>query len=333
MSWSYSKMQALRLCHRKYYLAHIVANFHHTDRLRRKAYELKNINSLTMWKGTVVDVFLETVIIPKLAAKQALDFNQLADDIVAFAKVQYEFSKARRYTDRSLKRGQLKGKFCILDIHELGRDYTEVEIAEAYDVMRAAVLNIPQIVMTDSELLITFLQRCKSLIPNVVNRSGFIGEQTITPQIDLIAYDTNWKPNVIDWKVSESFVSDYSRQLIVCGLAVYLNRLQAQHDKGVYEYSDIKLYEVNLLQAKVKQHDFSEDRINDVIDYINLTGGDLELLHTNYEQANPDNFETTENEASCKFCNFRPLCAYLLTHNNEYDEQAYAKYVQDCQLV
>jgi hypothetical protein len=289
------------------------------------------MNNLTMWRGSVVDKFLEKVIIPKISTQNELDIGRLAEDVVQFAQSQFRFSERRDYADAGLNKTEAGDLFCILDVHELGKVYSETELGEAYDDMRRAVQNIPRIVMPDGQLLVTFLKDSKSLLPNVTNRSADIESCHISPQIDLIAYH-NYKPTVIDWKLSESFVSDYSRQLVICGIAIYLNR-QRQTDKPAYLYEDITLYEVNLLQAKVKQHDFTEERVAEVTDYINLTGGDLELLHASYDEADPDDFEPTENVSSCMLCNFRPFCTYLLTHNNEYDEKAYAEYVQAGQLV
>ena len=44
-----------------------------------------------------------------------------------------------------------------------------------------------------------------------------------------------------------------------------------------------------------------------------------------------DDFDLTDDEGLCRLCNFQPLCSYLLTHNNRYDEKSYTESLQDKQ--
>ena len=104
-------------------------------------------------------------------------------------------------------------------------------------------------------------------------------------------------------------------------------------DKPKYEYSDIKLFEVNLLKGLVQEHDFTEERINRIIDEINLSSQDILLLTNKNGEIDIEDFEWTDNEGLCKFCNYRPLCSYLLLNNNNYDEKSYIEFVQNNQLV
>lgn len=328
--WSYSTVNTLRQCNRKYYFAQIMATHGRKNQERRKAYELKKMQNITMWKGSVVDKFMEKTVIPSIRDKKELDFDAFANQAVELAKSQFRFSQAKAYNDAGLKKGEADNEFCILDIHELTKPYTEAELAEAYETIRYAIKNIPSIQMPDGSLLITYLKDCSQLIPNVTNWKVEIENARLSPQIDLIAYH-NYKPVVIDWKLSDSYVADYSRQLIICGVTVYLKRLES--DKPPYNYSDIQLYEVNLLNGSVKKHEFSEDRINEIIDYINQTGKDLGLLSVVYDEADIEEYSLTENEASCKLCAFRTLCVYLLLNQNHYNEESYIEFVQNSQLA
>ena len=328
--WSYSTVNSFRQCNRKYYFAQVMATHGRKIPERRKAYELKKMQNMAMWKGSVVDKFMEKTIIPAIRDKKELNFQLFADQAVELAKNQYRFSEAKAYTDAGLKKGEADNEFCILDIHELGKSFTETEIAEAYNTIKEAIENIPSIQMPDGTLLISYLKDCNQLLPNVTNWKVEIENARLTPQIDLIAYH-NYNPVVIDWKLSDSGVADYSRQLIICGVTVYLKRIEG--GKPPYNYRDIQLYEVNLLNGIVKQHEFSEERINDMIDYINQTGQDLALLIHPYEQADIDDYEMTENESSCKLCGFRPLCIYLLLNENHYDEKSYTEFVQNSQFA
>jgi hypothetical protein len=331
ISWSYSTVNTFRECNRKYYFS-VLATHGRKEPLRRKAYELKKMQTLTMWKGSVVDKFMEKIIIPAIVNKLPLDFEQLAEQAVEMAKRQFKFSRYKNYQDPFLIKGEVDNEFCILDIHEVDTPYEERQIAETYALIRQSVLNIPDITMPDGQLLIDFLKECNSLLPNINNWAVEIEIARVKPQIDLIAYH-NWKPVVIDWKLSESYVSDYARQLVICGITIYLKRI-ANKEKDPYQYTDIKLFEVNLLKGIIKEHAFTQDVVNDLIDNINLTSKDMSILADKTEgKPHIDDFDFTDDEGHCRFCNYRSLCSYLLINKNGYDEKSYTQFVQNSQFV
>lgn len=329
VSWSYTTVNTLRQCNRKFYFYNVLASHGRKVPVRRKAYELKSMQNLKMWAGSVVDKFMELTIIPAIREKKELDFSVLAEKAVQMAQLQFRFSKNALYTDPSQKKGDLDGVFCILNIHEVNATYTEQELAETYADIRQAVLNLPAVRMPDGKLLVDFLKECNSLTPNVNNWVATIEKALINPQMDLLALH-QWKPVVMDWKLSASFTSDYSRQLLICGLTVFLKRLES--GKPAYDYSDIRLYEVNLLKSEVKPHELTEDRSNELINYINLTAEDIHLL-TNDDEPDIDEFELTDDEGLCKSCNFQTLCSFLLKNKNQYDEKLYSQFIQASQSV
>ena len=330
VNWSYTTVNTLRQCNRKYYFSAMMARGRKTP-VRRKASELKLMQTLQMWQGGVVDKFMEKRLIPAIAGRETLDFHALAEEAVAMAIKQYEFSYYKKYQDGGIKKGTVEEEYCILDIHELSKPYETLVIDDCYQVIREAVLRIPSINMPDGQPLLEFLKSMDHPRPNVMDWVIYLERAKVNPQMDLIGYQ-QWNPVVMDWKLSASYSSDYSRQLLICGITVYFKRLE-QRDKKPYAFEKIRLYEVNLFKGQVKEHVFSQDEVNEMIDYINLTAEDLYLLTggRKYEEIEITEFNQTENQSSCRMCNFRPLCSYLLTHNNCYDEKSYLEYVRDQQ--
>lgn len=330
VAWDNTAVNNLQECNRKYYFSQLLPSKTRTDALRRKVHELKKMQNLSMWQGSVVDHFMETVIIPKIAAKEALNFEVLAEEAVALAKKQFDYSRLAVYTDPIAGKLETTAEFCILDIHELGKSYEEKEVAEVYNNVREAILRLPEILMPDGQTLLGFLQQCNSLTPNVYTWKIEIEQAVVKPQIDLLAL-SNWKPVIIDWKLSRSYTADYARQLTICGLVVYLKRM-SNSEKKPYQYEDIRLFEVNLFKGTVKQHEFSEERTNSMIDEINLSSQDILLLLGENEIPDIDDFEGTDNDGSCKMCNFRSICAFLYL-NTIYDEKAFIEFVRATQFA
>ncbi|MDR3715876.1 MAG: PD-(D/E)XK nuclease family protein [Puia sp.] len=328
--WDNTARNTLSECNRKYYFSQLIASKSRTKQLPRKVHELKKMQNISMWQGSVVDRFMETEIIPRISEKKPMDFTALAEQAVELAKKQFEYSRLAIYTDPVDGKLETAPEFCILDIHELGKPFEEREVVEAYDNIRAAILGLPEIRMPDGQTLLGFLQQCNRLTPNVYTWMVEIERAVVKPQIDLLALH-DWKPVIIDWKLSRSHTANYARQLTICGIVVYLKRL-ATPDKKPYRHEDIRLFEVNLFKGVVKSHPFTAERANEMIDEIHLTSEDIALLLGENEEPDIRDFEGTDNDGSCKICNFRSICAFLYL-NDVYDEKAFTEFVQANQFA
>ncbi|MDO3641500.1 PD-(D/E)XK nuclease family protein [Mucilaginibacter sp. L3T2-6] len=328
VNWSNSAVNTWSTCNRKYFFANILSSHGWKDLLKRKTYELKKMQNLTMWRGTVVDKFLEKFLVPLIVQKKLLNFEELAEQAVELGKAQFLFSQKKMYRDKNLVVGDADNEYCILDVHELNVPYTELQLLECYEDIRLGIRNVPLTKMPDGSLLIDFLKNAKVMTPNMQKLRANIHDASINPQIDLMLYDADWQPVVIDWKLSNSYVSDYSRQLQIAGLTVKMVR-DKNPDKPPFTYGDIRLFEVNLYKGEVKEHPFEEEEINDLIDYIYLTSQDIKLLNDGKKEVNIDDFDYTESPATCANCTFKTLCYYMFTHNNQYDEKTYVEFIQN----
>lgn len=333
ISWSNLIVSWLRQCSRKFYFGDILATHGRNNKLRRKFFELKQMQNISMWQGLVVDKIMEKHVVPAIASKVNLNFNHFADLAIDLAQRRFKFSEERLYLDRDLTKGEAGDDFCILDTHEIGVPWQADKVEQAHSNIRQAILNIPKTLMPDNKTyLLDYLLKAKNLFPNVQNWIAKIENANVNPQIDLILYDETWKPATIDWKVSASWVSDYSKQLVIIGLVIYLKRLE-KADKAPYRYEDIKLFEVNLLKAQVKLHQFNEEIAADMIDFINLTSTDIQLMYDDIKKRRVtiEDFDTTDNQSTCNFCNFKPLCSFLIRNKFIYDEDAYFKSLSGAQ--
>jgi hypothetical protein len=336
MNWTYSTSNVFRQCRRKFFFSEVLPAHCHSNALRRKAFELKNMQDLTMWAGSVVDSYLTQEIIPAISEGQSLDFEHFAEEAVKLAEAQFDFSRQGLYKNQTKEAAGMV--YAILDVHEIGQPYELADLDAAYTTIRQAISNIPQLRMPNSQqMLLDFLQQAFSLRSDVTNRYMHIEEARVCPQIDLIAY-VKGKPVVIDWKVSLSSTSDYSRQLIIIGLAILRHRNLVVTSKRPYEYSDIRLLEVNLIKdgGYVREHDFTQERANDILDDINLSSGDIsQLIRNRLPKDIPiTDFPGLENGGYlCDTCPFYMLCTHLNQRDNEYDEEAYVEFVRACQCA
>jgi len=331
--WSYSALAMLRRCSRQYYFSQVAASHHFTNPLRRKAFELKQTQNLSMWQGSVVDKVMEKYIMPSISDGEEIDFEEMAQKAVDLAKEQYNFSYNKKYKDKSINKTKAADSYCILDIHESGVSYTQDDIEAVYDAVESIINNIPEIYLDEARMpLLDYIQQATFIAANVRTLFFEFEGRKVTPQIDLLAY-INGKPVIIDWKVSKNKNSDYSKQLVMIGIAVLAdNREKVKNNKArKFRAKDISLLEVNLWDGEVKRHSFSEDIISETVDYIFLNSKD-EFYMTNgrdFNQIDIADIPMTDKSSTCSTCKFRILCRSLLLNNFQYDEAKYNKLVQN----
>ena len=326
LEWSFSALNTLRKCNRMYYFQYIAASHHFTIPLRRKAHELKKSKSLLMWRGSVIDKIMEDEIISRIGDKMPVDYEVMAEAAVELAKRQFSFSENRLYKIKENSENKIGEDYCILDVHESNVSYQAEDLLKVYASIKEIISGIPKIVMPDGKLLINYLEEASFIAPNVRKWNFEFENLKISPQIDLFMI-VGSQAVLLDWKVSESVVSDYSRQLIIEGITVFdTYRKKAAAGKAKrFSFSDIRLFEVNLLKQVVKEHLFTKKIADECIDYIYLNSQDIQLLTEGktFNQLEIDDFPITDKEETCLFCKYRSLCTDLIKNNNQYNETTF----------
>ncbi len=337
MEWSVSKLSALRQCHRKFYFAYELSDFHFTHPIRRKAFELGQSKNLRMWQGILIDNAFSKKIVSIYKQKQEPDYKALADEIVEMAKRQFSFSENQLYRDKSMTKSKAGDEYQILDVHESGVFYTEEDLLNVYSTIHEIILQIPNYPSPeDGKTLHEYLAESSYLQPNIQYWNFEFEGVKLNPQIDLVR-SKNKSIHVIDWKVSDSNTSDYSRQLIIAGIVSYHNIKKDRITKqwSVPQMEEVSLYEFNLMNGNMKQHPFTKESTAATLDYVFMHSEEQEQLSGDrkWNELNILDYETTDKKETCAFCKFRPLCIHLIKNNFTYNENEYYKLVSPTQLA
>jgi hypothetical protein len=336
MEWSVSKLSTLRQCHRKFYFAYELANFHFTHPIRRKAFELAQSKNLKMWQGTLIDNAFSKKIISFYKQKQQPDYAALSEEVVELAKRQFAFSESQLYRDKSILKKEVGEDFQILDVHECGVPYSQENLEIVYSVVRKIILQIPNYKSPEEgKTLHEYLAESNYLQPNIQYWNFEFEGVKLNPQIDLVRYK-NRSVHVIDWKVSESNTSDYSKQLTIAGIVSYHNIKKDRIAKNwdVPKIDDFSLYEFNLMNGNFHLHPFNKETTAATLDYVFIHSEEQEQLshQKKWNELDIRDYETTDKKETCAFCKFRPLCIHLISNNFIYNEDEYYKLVSDKQL-
>lgn len=337
MEWSISKLSALRQCHRKFYFAYELADFHFTHPIRRKAFELSQSKNLRMWQGTLIDTFFSKRIISIYKEKKVPDFKALSEELVDLAKKQFEFSKHKLYKDKSITKTKAGAIFQILDIHECGVPYKDEDVLSIYSTIKDIILLIPEFQSPEEKrTLHEYLLSADFLQPDIKYWSYGFEEIRLNPQIDLIRYKGK-SIHVIDWKVSDSNTSDYSKQLYLAGIVAFHNIKKSNLEKHhtLPKLEDVSLFEINLMNGNRKQHPFTKESTAAALDYVYQFKDEQEQLSGNkkWNELNIEDYITTDKRETCMFCKFKPLCIHLIKNSFTYNENEYYKLVSSEQLV
>ena len=116
-----------------------------------------------------------------------------------------------------------------------------------------------------------------------------------------------------------------------------MNKLKKceENEKEPYDYDDITLFEVNLANGEMKQHEFDADIAQEMMDYVFLTGKDMafNMQKKKWDDYKISDLEWPEKENACEGCNLQTLCRYLFENKNQYNEETYLEFIQSTKLI
>ena len=89
MRWSYSASRSFRQCQRQWFFKNVVASAIAKDPFRKRAYLLSKLQSISAWRGKIVDEVISNSIIPDLNRRNCVTLRDAKN-------------RARRLFDRQL---------------------------------------------------------------------------------------------------------------------------------------------------------------------------------------------------------------------------------------
>lgn len=299
VKWSYSAHTVLRRCQRQFAFGHIVASHSARDTLRHEAYVLKQLQHLSAWKGSLVHQVLSTRFLASVQARKPLDAAALTAAADELLLQQFDFSTACRYREPGMTKSAAGEAYCALYDHERGIEITSQDL----DRVRAEIAQSFEHLASQQDFL-SYVYTGRGHMTEVPLFFALQGS-TVAATIDLLFFNAEGRPTVVDWKIAASETSDYSRQLLLYALAVS----RCGRWPGV-QAEEVNLYEANLLKNVVTSHTPSTERLEEVEDWVYRSIVDVEALMGagRFETLNLDDLDVAEHPTTCNHCNFAPLC-------------------------
>jgi hypothetical protein len=207
MKWSFSAARTFAICPRRWFYANVCANARAKDRKRKQAYHLKQLQTLSAWRGSLVDTVINVAIVPKLNNNTIPSESDVLNYASSLATKQMEFGKARRHKAPKVTKSGTGTSYCAFYDLEYNDGIDEKELSQAIDEAMAALKNV-----LSSSLLRRLAENGSYLVAQRPLRFDF-AEISVLCLPDLVAFFEDAPPLIVDWKVHSFAYADYRLQL------------------------------------------------------------------------------------------------------------------------
>jgi hypothetical protein len=308
MIWSVSKGKMFNQCQRKWFYYEKIASATSNDPLRKEAHLLKQLQSISAWRGSLVDSVIAEKVLPSLR-------NHIVpgkDEIFSFADElihkQLQFGCEVKHREEGLTKSSTGNTYCAFYDLEYNNGLNDDSLDTAKREIKKALSNL-----LDSNLIQKIAKENEYVISQRSLRFHLAGiPVTSTP--DMVVFFLEQPPQIIDWKVHAFGNSDAWLQLGTYSLA--LSRVNPHKDfpesfkTYINKPESYKLLEYQLLKNVQRHYSLNHADILDIEDHIFLSASQMKNM-LNEKKSNELDFslfKTAYRPQICGRCQFKKLC-------------------------
>jgi hypothetical protein len=306
MRWSYSASRSFRQCQRQWFFKNIVASARANEPFRRRLYLLSKLQSVSAWRGKVVDDVISKTLIPGLNRHDSITLKTLRQRARDLFESQLAFALRHPIADPDLRVSHEGEDFALLYSMEYGQAPTEQEIAQAWAEIEQALTNLYK--MSD-------VREALKLADYVISQRALQFELmdgvTVLAYPDAIAFSSARPPVIIDWKVHAFGQNDAWLQLAIYAIALARSKRHADFPKDFgCNPKDVVLLEAQLLTESVREHHIGEDEVTEAEEYMISSACEIACLTEGkkYADLSAEDFQVAHHAESCQRCAFRAIC-------------------------
>lgn len=305
MIWSISDSKTFRRCQRQWFYKKM-GNAIATDPLRHRLYLLNKLQSISAWRGQIVDSVISEAIIPAVTAKRSVTLEQVKGRARQLFERQLACARKHELMSPGFSPSQLGSNFAAFHAMEYGGKISEQEVETAADEVSRALTHLFS--MGDLKAL---LKSAEKLVPQralIFAHSGV----SVRAVPDLIAFFGGNPPVIVDWKVHVFGVDEAWLQLAAYSLA--LTRCKPHKDFPAelksFSATQVELVEVQLLTNSIRRYSLTDEEVQTAEAYIADSATDMlmALQDRKVDQLCADEFSVARFPGTCQSCQFRSIC-------------------------
>ena len=306
MRWSYSASRSFRQCQRQWFFKNIVASAKAKDPLRRRAYLLSKLQSISSWRGKIVDDVISNTIVPAINRRAHLKLGDAKKRARNLFDRQLVFACRHPIANLDMKVSQEGDDFALFHVMEYRGEIPEHEITQAWHEIEIALTTL-----FTSEDLKGLLKSSEYVVAQRALQFGLMDDVTALAVPDAIAFRKDAPPIVIDWKVHAFGQNDAWLQLAIYAIALHRCKAHSDFPNGfVTQPHEVELYEAQLLTKVVRKHQIEEAEITEAEEHIIASAYEMACLTDgqNYADFSVEDFRPALHAESCERCAFRAIC-------------------------
>lgn len=304
--WSFSGSKTFKRCQRQWYFKNCLANARAKEPVRRKAYLMSKLQSISGWRGSLVDYVISNIIIPAVKANRQITLSQAKKAAGEIFERQLACAKDHRLHEPDFSPSQMGDGFAAFYCREYEGEIPEDEILQARVDVERALSNLFS--MRD---LCTQLKSANYLVSQRNLRFSHSGE-TVQAVPDMIAFYKDRPPLIVDWKVHAFGVRHAWLQLGIYALALMRCKPHRDFSKylGQWQETDIQLLEVQLLTNQIRDYTLTEMQVDTVDAYIAESINEIMLAigEDGKDKLVPADFLPAISPETCQRCAYRSMC-------------------------
>jgi hypothetical protein len=308
MIWSVSTAKMFDRCQRQWFFKTQLANAIARHPERQLAYRLSKLQSISGWRGAVVDGVLSEEVLPSLERKRSINPKEVIRSAMRRFDRQLVYGMAHRLHEPQLKLGEEGDDFVAFHSMEYAGALSDAEVEQARDEVKRALTTF-----FEMDNLVSRLRGADRLM---TQRALAFDHSDVTVRAvpDVIVFKGANPPAIVDWKVHIFGRHDAWLQLAVYAAA--LVRCSSHKDFPIdtskFLETDIGLLEVQLLTGALRRHRLSDEQVQQADAYIAQSSERMLLavdgLNGKAAELPVTDFPATRFASVCERCAFKRMC-------------------------
>lgn len=305
MRWSFSGARAFRQCQRSWFFKTCAANARAKDPNRGEAYILSKLQSVSAWRGKLVDRIITQELLVALRRRQKITKSQLLATARSCFDRELDFAMSHRIREPGIKLSENDAVAAFRAI-EYGEGVADEQIAQAWRDIETAIDNLFKM-----ESLRCALKAASYVVAQRSLQFELAGV-TVVAVPDVIAFHQEGPPLIIDWKVHAGGARDYRLQLALYALA--LSRCTPHRDfplslAGLLP-AEFRLLEAQLLLGIEHEYVLNATDFDELEDYVAASATEMLAATAGAKngELRAEDFAVTEWPELCQRCAFQKIC-------------------------
>lgn len=313
LKWSFSNSRLFKKCQRQWFYKNHFQKWQAKEGTpEREAYVLSTLQSISAWRGQIVDQTISRNVINGLNKREQPTLLKSLNYAKYLYDIQLEYALEHKAKQPGMSKSQAGNSFAAFYKIEYEGHMPKEEYEKAWIEIEEALTNFYKM-----ESLKDLLKLANQRIPQ---RSLIFdySDTNVIAMPDLICFYDNQSPLIVDWKVHAFGVKDYRLQLALYAIALKRCKPHSDFPKllSSYEDKDISLLEVQLLTNQQREYTLSMDDIIQTQNYMTESITQMQLAGSeDPKKTVPDDYSTTNYPEACLICPYRKLCWEVTCQN------------------